>query len=91
MRKVVERKLKFYIPRYLFPAVAYAVQLAVVEGWAKGDAVLQACDIYEVCDPDDVMPIVDRVLEELLFRGIEIPDGVKVGEYLKAVKNGEKI
>lgn len=91
MRKVVELKLKFYVPRYLFCAIAYAVKLVVIDEQERKDAVLQACDFYDACDPADVMPFVDRVLEELLFRVIEIPDGVKVGEYLKAGKNGQKI
>lgn len=91
MRKVVELKLKFYVPRYLFCAIAYAAKLIVIDGWERKDAVLQACDFYEACDPEDVMPIVDRVLEGLLFRVIEIPDGVNAGEYIKAVKDGKKV
>lgn len=91
MRKVVELKLKFYVPRYLFCAVAYAVKLVVIDEWGRKDAVLQACDFYDACDPADVMPFVDRVLEELLFRVIEIPDGVKVGDYIKRLDDGKKI
>lgn len=87
MKPITQFKPKMCLQRDVYAALAWAGKLVLQEGWDRTEAVLMACNYYQVEDTDQMAALLDRFIDEGAYSIVQVPNRLKGSEIFQYVKD----
>jgi len=86
VKPVARFKPREMLQRDEFTSLAFAGKLVLVEGWEIHEAVLLACDYYDIDDIERIEAKLEKFLGDGSFTVVQVPNklkGQEIAQYIK--------
>lgn len=86
MKPVVQFNPKMFFQRAEWLTLAFAGKLVTLEGWDSGEALMMACDYYELEFTNEFLSLFNKLIADGAYKIVNVPNRLKGSEITKYIK-----
>ena len=86
MKPITMFRPKAFLQRDVWITLSFAGKLVLQEGWDRIEAVLMACDYYQIENTEEISNLLDRFINEGAYNVVQVPNklnGAQITRYIK--------